>query len=321
MAGADKSDPGFWQRLGARAWASAPLLLVLSALFWALNPLVGRAVRDLISPVTLAFWRWTLAFAVTTAIAWPHLRRDWPRIVANWKILVLLGLLGIGIFSTLVYWALRYTTAVNNLLMQSAMPSIIIVSSALFFRDRITLAQIAGAALSLAGLLVIITHGSIEVLRGLGFNKGDAASLLAVFLYALYSAMLRKRPAIHPMSLLSVLFLVGVFTLLPVYLVELWQGVRMDARPETLAAIVYVGLFPSLFSFLFFNRGVDLIGPIRAGQYMNLPPVFGTILAILLLGEHLALFHIAGAALVAAGIWASSLDARAARRRAAAARG
>lgn len=290
-------------------WNSATLLLCTASLFWALNPIIGRAVRDLITPVGLSFWRWTIAFFVVVAIAWPHLRRDWATIRENWKILVVLGLLGIGIFSTAVYWALRYTTAVNNLMMQSAMPPLILATSALLFRDRISKPQILGTMLSVAGLLVIVAQGRLDNLLALEFNRGDAASLFGVFLYALYSALLRKKPAIHPLSLLAALFAIGIATLAPAYIAEILDGRHLTARPETFLAIVYVAIFPSLLSYLFFNRSVELIGTARAGQFMNLPPVFGTVLAILLLGEHLELFHAAGAALVTVGIVLASRNA------------
>lgn len=283
-------------------WGSAPLLLCAASLFWALNPVIGRAVRDLISPVALSFWRWTVALLVVLVFAWPHLRRDAHLIRRNWKILVTLGLIGIGFFATIVYWGLQYTTATNNLMMQAAMPSMILALSALLFGDRVSIAQIIGTIVSLVGLLTIIARGNFENIIDLQFNRGDAASLLAVFLYALYSALLRKRPPIHPLSLLAVLFAVGVATLLPPYAAELAGDRYMQVRPATFLAILYVGVFPSLLSYFFFNRSVDLIGSARAGMYMNLPPVFGVGLAILLLGEHLELFHAIGAGLVAIGV-------------------
>lgn len=201
-----------------------------------------------------------------------------------------------------IYWGLQYTTATNNLMMQGAMPPMILALSAILFGDRIGFAQIGGTVVSLAGLLTIVARGDFDNIIALDFNRGDAAALLAVFFYALYSALLRKRPPIHPLSLLTVLFAVGVATLLLPYLVEVAEGRFMQARPATFGAILYVGIFPSLLSYFFFNRSVELIGTARAGIYMNLPPVFGVSLAILLLGEHLEFFHAIGAALVAIGV-------------------
>lgn len=292
--------------LSAHAWGSATLLLVAAALCWSLNPIVGRAVRGLISPVALGFWRWAVALIAVVAFAWPHLRADAPLIRRHWKILVALGLIGIGVFAAIVYWALRHTTALNNLMMQSAMPPMILALSALLFRDRITPGQIAGTLLSLGGLLAILSRGRLDNILAMEFNRGDAASLVAVFLYSLYSAMLRKKPPIHPLSLLAVLFAVGALFLAIPYAIELARGVRMVGRPETILAILYVGIFPSLLSYFFFNRSVELIGAARAGIFMNLPPVFGVGLAIILLGEQFELFHLYGATLVALGIFCAT---------------
>lgn len=289
-------------RAAAWLWRSPTLLLCAASLFWALNPIIGRAVRDLISPVALSFWRWCIAALVVTAFAWPHLRRDAPEIVRGWKMLLLLGLIGIGVFSTIVYWGLQYTTALNNLMLQGAMPPMILALSALLFRERIRVSIIAGTAVSLAGMLTIAAQGDFGNLLALRFNRGDAAALVGVLLYALYSALLRKKPPIHPLSLLAVLFTVGVATLLGPYLHELAEGRLMVARTATFLAILYVAIFPSLLSYFFFNRAVDLIGAPRAGIYMNLPPVFGVGLAMVLLGEALEPFHLAGAALVAIGV-------------------
>lgn len=295
--------------LVARAWGSATLLLIAAALCWSLNPIVGRAVRGLISPVALGFWRWAVALLVVLAFAWPHLRQDAPVIRRHWKILVALGLIGIGVFAVIVYWALRHTTALNNLMMQSAMPPMILALSAVLFRDRISWGQIAGTLLSLGGLLAILSRGSLDNILAMQFNRGDAASLLAIFLYSLYSAMLRKKPPIHPLSLLAVLFAVGVVFLSIPYAIELAEGVRMVGRPETILAILYVGIFPSLLAYFFFNRSVELIGAARAGIFMNLPPVFGVGLAILLLGEALETFHLVGGALVGLGIYCATRGA------------
>lgn len=287
------------------AWNSATLLLCSACLFWALNPIVARAVRALISPVALSFGRWGTAAVIVTIFAWPHLKRDWGAIVRSWRMLLLLSVLGIGLFSTLVYWGLQYTTAVNNLMMQAAMPSMILITAALLFGDRITPGQVAGAIVSLAGLLTIITRGSLDNLLALEFNRGDAAALGGVFLYSVYSAVLRKKPPIHPLSLLTALFWIGVAMLLPLLAIELVHGVVLEPRLATFGAILYVGIFPSLLAYFFFNRSVELIGAARAGVYMNLPPVFGIGLAIPLLGERLEAFHLAGAALVGIGIWTS----------------
>lgn len=286
-----------------RAWGSAGLLLCAASLFWALNPIVARAVHHLVTPLGMAFWRWVVAMGVGLLFAWPHLVADRRAILQNWKMLSFLGTLGIGAFALVVYWGLQYTTATNNLMMQGAMPSMILLLSTVIFRDRITIGQLAGTLVSLAGLLVIVAQGSLANILAMTFNRGDAAALFGVFLYSLYSTLLRKKPAIHQLSFLVTLFGVGAASIAIPYLLEIAHGHYMAARIEVPLAILYVGIFPSLLAYFFFNRSVDLIGVARASIYMNLPPVFGVALAILLLGEHLAPFHIAGAALVGAGVF------------------
>lgn len=286
-----------------RPWGSAGLLLCAASLFWALNPIVARAVHHLVTPLGMAFWRWVVAMSVGLLFAWPHLRADRRAILHHWKLLTLLGTLGIGAFALVVYWGLQYTTASNNLMMQGAMPSMILLLSTVMFRDRITIGQLAGTLVSLAGLLVIVAQGSLENILAMTFNRGDAAALFGVFLYSLYSTLLRKRPAIHQLSFLVTLFGVGAASIAVPYFLEIAHGRYMAARIEVPLAILYVGIFPSLLAYFFFNRAVDLIGVARASIYMNLPPIFGIGLAILLLGERLAPFHVVGAVLVAAGVF------------------
>ncbi len=163
-----------------------------------------------------------------------------------------------------VYWGLQYTTATNNLMMQGAMPSMILLVSTLIFRDRISAGQLAGTLVSLAGLLVIVAQGSFANIAAMTFNRGDAAALLGVLLYSLYSTLLRKRPSMHQLSFLVVLFAVGAASIAIPYAAEIAGGRTMEARIEVPMAILYVGIFPSLLAYFFFNRAVDLIGVSRA---------------------------------------------------------
>ena len=284
------------------AWANAYLLLTLTALFWAGNSVVGRAARDLVPPVALAFWRWLIAFLLILLIAGPHLKRDAAALRARWPAVLVLGLLGIGAFNTLLYTALQSTTALNALLMQSAQPPLILIAAFLLFGDRAGPAQIVGVLLSLAGVLVIVAGGDLDVLLALRLNPGDALMLVAVLLWVFYSVLLRFRPAGHPVSFLAVTFAIGWLVILPFYAAELAAGRRIVAAPESFAAIAYVAIFPSLIAYACFNRGVELIGPGRAGVFLNLMPVFGALLAVGLLGERFTLAHAAGIALIGAGI-------------------
>ena len=287
--------------LGA-LWSRAYLLLTFTALFWAGNSIVGRAARELVPPAALAFWRWVIALALLLPLAWPHLRRDWPELKARWPTVALLGALGIGSFNTLLYTGLQSTTALNSMLIQSAQPALILIVGTLVMRDRTSPRQIAGVLVSLAGVLTIIGRGDPGILLAMQLNIGDAIIGVAVLLWALYSVLLRRRPTVHPLSFLAASIMIGIAVIAPVYLFELAAGRRIVPGAESAMAIAYVSIFPSFLAYLFFNRGVELIGSAATGQYLNVMPLMGAGLAMLFLGEELHLFHVAGLVLIVAGI-------------------
>jgi len=247
---------GLWQRFFHQPY----LLLPLSPLFWSGNFILGRAVRTALPPVGLAFWRWLVASLLISVAAWPHVKRDLPVIRQHWKIIGLLSMLGVAAFNVLAYTGLRFTTAMNGVLMQSTMPVMIIVTSYLLFRETITPLQTAGILLSLSGVAAIITQGNLRALASLSLNPGDLVILIAIICYALYSVLLRKRPPIHPFSLLLTMFITGTGLLFPFYL---WEHLFLQTMPFnriTLLAVGYVAIFPSIFAYLCFNRGVELLG-------------------------------------------------------------
>lgn len=278
------------------------VLLPLAPLFWSANAVVGRAVAGAVPPIGLAFWRWLVAAAIMAAVAWPHVRRDWPVIVRERRILFALSLLGIATFNTLVYMGLRVTTAINGVLMQTTMPVWIVVLSWLFFRDSIAPRQVPGLLISFIGSLVIVAQGRLETLLALRLNQGDLLVLVAVVAYAAYSTLLRRRPPIHPLSFLAVTFAGGALLLLPLYL---WEHLRVQAMPlngTTLLAVAYIALFPSILAYLCYNRGVELVGANVAGLFIHLMPVFGSIMAMIFLDERLRWFHGLGVLLILIGI-------------------
>jgi len=286
-------------------WSRAYPLLTITALFWAGNSIVGRAARDLVPPAALSFWRWTFAFALLLPLAWPHLKRDWPVLRANWRIVALLGALAIGSFNILLYTGLQSTTALNSMLIQSALPALVLVVGALVMGDRTSLRQIAGVAISLVGVLAIIARGDPALLWGLRLNIGDAIIGAAVVLWALYSVLLRRRPTVHPLSFLAASMVVGIGVIAPFYVYELWSGWLIVPATGSALAIAYVSIFPSFLAYLFFDRGVELIGSAATGQYMNVMPLMGAGLAMLFLGERLHMFHLAGLAMIVVGILAA----------------
>jgi len=276
--------------------------MVLPGVVWGGNAIVARAFAGELPPVGLAFWRWMLAALLVLPFAWPHVRRDAPAMIRAWPIMVLLSALGIAFFNAALYIAAHTTTALNILMLQAAMPVLIVAATFVLFNDRITARQGAGVALSLAGATTLITHGDPHVLTDLAFNVGDLWMLAACILYAVYTALLRLRPAVHWLSFLFAIFFVGAMLLLPFYIGETLLVQPMPVSVRSLLAIGYVSLFASAIGYGAFNRAVELLGANTAGLSVYLVPVFGTVFAVLLLGERPELYQLAGIALIVAGI-------------------
>jgi len=279
------------------------LLLTLAVLFWAGNFILGRAFHNDIPPIALAFWRWFGASLLISAPAWPHLRRDWGGLRRHWKATLLLAALGIAAFNALAYSGLQYTQAINAFLMQSLMPVMIVALSFLLFRERVRPLQGLGILISLAGAVTIIARGELAVLAALQFNRGDLLVAAAIVCYAGYSALLRQRPAVHPLTFIVATFWIGTALLLPLYLWEHLTVRSLQLQPSVLLVIGYVALFPSIVSYLCYNRGVELIGANRAGLFIHLMPVFGSLMAMVFLDESFFAYHALGIALIAAGIF------------------
>lgn len=284
------------------------VLMTLAVLFWAGNFILGRAFHNDIPPVALAFWRWAIA---SLLIIWPaakYLRQDWAEILRKWPAVLLLSTLGVAAFNTLAYSGLQYTQAINAFLVQSLMPALIVALSFIIFREKVSLVQAMGILISLSGAAAIIAHGDFGVLMSLQFNRGDLLVSSAIICYAGYSVMLRKRPHIHPLSFIAVTFWLGTIIIVPFYL---WETLYVRVMPlgmTSFAVIAYVAIFPSIISYLCFNRGVELIGANRAGLFIHLIPVFGSLMAIFFLGEKFLWYHAFGIGLIAAGIYLATLS-------------
>ncbi len=284
--------------------ASPYLLLTLTALFWSLNWIVGRAVVGHVTPFALTFLRWAGAVAVMLPFAWPEMRAHRATIRRHWRIIAWLAFLGIGPYNAFTYMGLQYTTATNGVILNSAVPVMIIVLGWLVYRDTITRVQGLGLAVSLAGVLAILTRGELSVLARLSLNKGDLIVLAGVVFWAAYTVFLRLKPAELPgLALLACCSCVGVALLAPLFAFEMaFLGGRVEVRPATVAAMAYLGIFPSFVAYVFWNRGVAEVGPNVAGMFMYLMPAFGSLLAWIFLGERIEPFHLAGIALIFAGI-------------------
>lgn len=294
----------------ARRTASPYLLLTLTPFFWACNWIVGRALYRDIPPMAMTFYRWLFALLILAPFALRHVRREWPLIVRHRRTLLALGAIGVGTHNALAYLGLRYTTAINGAILNSFIPVMIITLSWIFVGQRLLRLQLAGVALSLCGVLAILSGGRLETLVALELNRGDLLVILSLLLWSIYTIGLRWRPGgLHMLSFLFVIVCVGDAAVLPLYLAESALGWRMAFSWLNLAAIAGVALFSSVLGYIFWNRGVEQVGASVAGLFLHLMPVFVTLLAWLLLDERLHGFHVAGIALILGGIYLTSRSA------------
>jgi drug/metabolite transporter (DMT)-like permease len=270
-------------------------------LFWAGNSIVGRAVRNDIGPFTLAFLRWALAGLVIFPFAVGPLKKDWPAIINGWKALMLLGLLGVTAYNTILYSGLRRTTATNALLLQAAMPLMVVAFQRLLFGIRSPWGQLAGVSASVLGVLVIVFKGDPEMVLRMRFGIGDGLVLVAISLWALYTVLLRFKPPISPISLIATTFLVGVVTLAPFALWEGQVGPAVNWSQGIVAALIYVALLPSLAAFFMYNHAASILGSATVAQATTMMPLFGAFLSAVILGEKLHPFHFAGMTLILFG--------------------
>jgi drug/metabolite transporter (DMT)-like permease len=282
------------------------LLLCITAACWAANAIVGRLAAGHIPPVTLSFLRWSAAFLLILPFAWKHLKRDWAAIRGKLVVMLLVSITGIGVFNTLQYWSLEYTTALNTLLLQSAGPLIVAVWSLALLGVRLTLAQAIGVLLSMIGVLIILTRGDVTTLTNIQFNKGDLIFLVALTSFGLYSVLTLKRPPIHALSFAAFTFGAGSAALIPLLIYEFLTRPTMTVDVPNLLTLFYVAVFPSIVAYLCFNRGVQLIGANRAAPFFHVVPVFGAVMAMIFLGEIPQAFHFIGFALVLTGVYIAS---------------
>lgn len=292
--------------------ASPYLLLSLTAFFWSLNWVIGRAIVGHVTPFALAYIRWIVAVAVMLPFAWPSIRASWPAVRRNWKTIVWLGFWGTGLHNVFAYAGLQYTTATNGVILNSSVPIMIIVLGWLIYRDTITRLQALGVAISMAGVMAILTRGDAAVLANFALNKGDVIVVAGMVFWAAYTVFLRHKPVDVPgLALLACCAVIGVCLLTPLVIVEMaLLGGHVEVTPATVAAMIYVGIFPSFVGYVFWNRAVAEVGSNVAGIFMHLMPVFGSLLAWLFLAERIRAFHIAGIGLILAGITLTSRGKR-----------
>ena len=287
------------QALYSQPW----LLLCLCALFWGGNAVAGKLAVGEVQPFQLVLLRWLFVAGTLWLLYGHEVRRHWAQLSPRLGYLMLIATMGFTVFNALFYLAAFSTTAVNIGILQGAMPMMVLVGAFLIHRTPVSGQQALGVLITLAGVIVVASRGSPAELIALGINPGDGLMLIAGAAYSFYTVMLRDRPAVPGRVFFTVMAIVALASSAPLAVAEaMGSGLDMPT-PKGWLITLYVAIFPSCLSQLFFLRGVDLIGPGRAGVYINLVPVFAAILAVIVIGEAFAWYHAVALALVLGGIW------------------
>jgi len=292
---------------------SVYILVGLCVLFWSGNFILGRSVRNDVQPLELVFFRWAfVCIMLLPALFYVNLGNVVRLIRSHFAVTSVLAILSVTFFNTILYTALQTTTATNALLINSSVPVMILILSAVMLKHEVSNRQVAGIALSTVGVVFLILKGDFGNIATLNLSHGDFWMLVSSLVWALYSVLFKLKPAGFSSAELFVANMyLGFLYLLPIYLA---QGYTLRAETVLLenywAYFVYVSLFASILSYLFWNRGIDVLGAAKTGQFAHLMPLFGAILAYIFLGETLKSYHVVGAILIGTGIYTSLFQAR-----------
>ena len=284
----------------------AAIFLCFASLFWSGNFVIGRfsSLENIVSPLSLAFYRWVIAFLILTPFCLQKAVKELPLLKKQPGMIFLIILTGPTLFNTLVYLGLTATTVINSLLIISTTPMLIILFNKLLYKAQTNIFQMLGIFISLIGVCYVIAKGSFQNIFDSEFYFGDLFILLAVTSWALYSIFLKKNETgVSGFSFLYLSFVFTVILLFPVYLYDIFiQDNFINIDQKTLLVIGYTGIFPSIISYMCWNTGVALIGPNKSGPFLHLMPIFGGILAFLVFRETLEIYHYAGILSVIVGI-------------------
>ena len=284
-------------------WDSPPALLTATTLMWGCNAVAGQIAVGEISPVLMVLTRWVMVISVLWPMFGREVRAHWPQIRPRIGYIVAMAAIGFTGFNTLFYIASQYTSGVNIGILQGAIPAMVMIGAFVAYRSPVTPVQMVGVVVALCGAVVVSTGGDIDKLLALAINRGDLIMLIACLFYSFYTVGLQTRPNIPGKVLFTLLAVVATVTAVPMVAREVVLGTFQWPTPTGWAVATFVAVFPSCLAQLTFMRGVDLIGPGRAGVYANLVPIFAALLAIVFLGQSFERFHALALLLVLGGIW------------------
>ena len=287
----------------------AYILLVLTTIFWSGNFIVGKAATIYeIPPFSLNFFRWLFAGIILLPFTFKEIFLKKNYIKANIGLFIILGITSITVFNSIVYYSLYFTQVITGVLMISTIPVWIILISSLLKIEKTNIYQIFGILLSLIGVVAIITKSDLEVIKGLEFNKGDLSIIIAMFSWAIFSTLLKKKKLeVSQITLLQVVIIFGLIFLTPIYIIELLLGNYIILDKPFFLTLAYVVIFPGLLSFLFWIKGISVIGANRSGIFLHLMPIFGSVFAIIIFKEKIMFYHLIGAIFIIFGIRISNI--------------
>ncbi|MGY8814208.1 MAG: DMT family transporter, partial [Gammaproteobacteria bacterium] len=261
------------------------LLLFCAVLFWSGHNVVAKGMIPYVPPLSFTFVRWLLAFLILLPFSWSFIRKDWAVAKKSWKRLLLIAVTGISAFNTFLYIALQTTSAVNVGLISSIFPVTIALFSFLILKIKLNQLQLLAMVFCFIGVIVIIFKGDMSYLTNLVFVEGDLWMLAGVFCGALYPVLLHNKPDIHGFSLLVILILLGTLVSFPLFLIDIYTEHYIVINQQVIIGFLYISIFPSLLSYMFWNRGIEMVGANRAGLYLNLVPILTAIMAYLFIDE------------------------------------
>ncbi|MBG6173901.1 drug/metabolite transporter (DMT)-like permease [Labrenzia sp. EL_208] len=297
------------RRFGDLTYGNAFVMLTLTTLFWGGNTIAGRLAVGEVSPMMVVFLRWLIVAAIFVPLFWSRIRSDWPLMRPYFARMILMAAFGFVGFNSLFYIAATQTTAVNLGIIQGSVPIIVLIGSVIAFGTKVRVLQVLGILLTLVGVTIIAAQGSLDVLLALAVNPGDGYMLLSCVLYSGYALALRDRPKISGLTFFAVLSGISVLASIPGLIFEVSTGTAQLPSFDGWLVVLYIAVFPSCLSQIFFMRGVDLIGPARAGVFVNLVPIFAAALAVTILNEPFKWHHGVALTMVLGGIWLSERKA------------
>jgi drug/metabolite transporter (DMT)-like permease len=283
----------------------AYFLLTLTTACWGGNAVFGRLAVGEVSPMLLVSLRWFGVVLLLAVFANKYIRRDWPVIRANIKFLFAMGAIGFAGFNSLFYIAAHSTTAVNIGIIQGAMPALVLIGAFLFYKTPVSRLQKFGVSVTFLGVIVVGIGGDLTRLTELALNRGDLMLLFACVLYSGYTVGLRNRPETSSLGLFTALALAAFLATVPLTLTEIATDQLIWPSADGWIIVGLITLLPSFIAQITFIQGVELIGPGRAGAFINLVPMFSSIFAVSYLGETFEIFHGVALVMVLGGIWLS----------------